>query len=296
MTLGTFRRAVGSQGASTTPQAAITIPTTGTNAVVPTDTCLLICLGGTDSAAPDGTWTTVKANTVINAGASRCGIYRKVIGSDTTITPAWPTAPASGNNTAHLALFFTGVNGTEAVGSATSPSGTASAATVCTGTTTQGADRMVLAIALSKGASGGFPSSVSWSGGFTGIASQMATGTFFPSIAVAKLDKPTQGGTTDQTATWDYSTLNQLGLQLAMVPSVVGLTIAADVTPASGGGPLDVTLTLTSTGGNGNAKTYSVDWGDGTTSPGQTSNVFTHQYASVSSQTVRNANATVSQA
>ena len=298
MTLGLYRNAAGSQGGSTTPQAAITVPRTGGSAVQDTDYCILIVVAGdgtNPSAAPDGTWSTIKANSSFNSGGSRYAVFGKIIGSATTITPSWPTAPASGNNTAHLALFYSGVAGAEAVGTAGTPS-VASTATSAPSTTTLGPDRVALAVAIMKGGSGGFASSVSWSGGFTPRASQLANGNFYPSIAVAAGDIAAAGATAEQTATWNFSTLNQIGVQLALVPSVVALSATASVAPTSGSGPLDVTLTVTATGGNGNPKTYSVDWGDGSSSPSQSSNVFTHTYAAVGAETVRNWIAFVSQA
>ena len=280
MTLGAFRNTAGSQGAGATPQAAITVPRTGGSAVQDTDYCVLTVMagGGTGAAAaPDGTWTTLKADTTINAGGARYAIYGKIIGSATTITPSWPSAPTSGNNTAHFAIFFSGVSGAESVGLQTVP-GAASTATICDEITTTGPDRIVLAIAFNKGGSGGFPSSVAWSGGFTPRGSQLATGNFYPSISIASLDKPTAGGTTDQTATWNFSTLNQVGIQLALIPSVAGLLATLSVSPTGGPVPTTVTATVSTTGGNGNPKTYSMVWGDGSSSGVQSSPIFTHDY------------------
>lgn len=56
------------------------------------------------------------------------------------------------------------------------------------------------------------------------------------------------------------------------------LTLSASLTPSTGPNPTSVALTLTPSGGNGNAISYSVDWGDGTTSGPQSSPNFTHNY------------------
>jgi hypothetical protein len=306
MTLGSYKNAAGSQGGSTTPENPITVPTTGGSgqsgvAVVSTDFCFLPVMagGGTNASAvpTSGTgWSASKSDATINAGGARYAIYSKVIGADTTIVPDWPTAPGSGNNTAHLGVFFSGVSGIETMGSQGVP-GAASLITTCPSITTSGVDRVAVAVAFNKGGSGGFPASASWSSGWTEIANQVASTTFFPSISVAYKDMAAAGATGDAICTWDYSTLNQVGIQFALTPAGLPLTISSvSVTPSSGAGPLAVTLTIIPSGGNGNPITYSIDdWGDGATSAGQSSNTFAHTYASVGSTTVRNGTARVTQ-
>jgi hypothetical protein len=64
------------------------------------------------------------------------------------------------------------------------------------------------------------------------------------------------------------------------------LTASAVVSPTSGTVPFVVTCTATAAGGSGTSKTYAFNWGDGSTTAAQSSNVATHTYATPGTYTV----------
>lgn len=67
-----------------------------------------------------------------------------------------------------------------------------------------------------------------------------------------------------------------LGSSAALGPVDLTLSSTLALSPTSGTVPYTLTATVSYTGGTGTPVTYSMDWGDGTTSAAQSSNIFTH--------------------
>lgn len=80
--------------------------------------------------------------------------------------------------------------------------------------------------------------------------------------------------------TYDEIVITDTAAEVGPPVSTNPLTATAVASPASSAPPYTLTLTITASGGTG-AYTYAVnDWGDGTTSGSQSSNVFTKSIAS----------------
>lgn len=272
MTLPTVRSSATVAG--NTNGSANTI--TRASGVLDTDYVILIPTAGAGtnpSAAPSG-FSTIVADTVTQGG--RVAAYGKVVGSDTTWSLTYPTAPTSGNNIRITVIYVIGSAAAGVVSSAVAPTVAATTLTVPSVTTT-GPDRLVIFYAMNKASGSAFASTVSVSGATTAIAgSNFPASTFNPATAFATKDMPTAGATGTATFTWDLSTINQGGFAIALTPSQVALTLSGVLSPPSADVGVSRTLTLTAAGGNGNPITYGpVDWGDGTTTAAQSSNVFT---------------------
>jgi hypothetical protein len=243
--------------------------------VLDTDYALVLCAAGAGSnasTAPVG-YTTVQADTVI--GSNRFAAYGAIIGSATTITLSYPSAPGTGNNTAVLVAFFAGTTGAGVTSTLTAPS-VAGFTAPCLGLTTPGPDRLVLAIGYNKGTGSGFPSVASFAPTATLTAARYASANFYPSIAIGSFNQSAAATTADQTVTWDFSTVSQAGMQIALTPSVVDLSASVALSPTNGDIGYTVGATVTAAGGTGTPKTYAFNWGCGHTTPAQSSNVASH--------------------
>lgn len=272
MTLPTVRSSATVNG--NTNGSANTITRAG--GVLDTDYVILIPTAGAGSnasAAPSG-FDTLIADTVTQGG--RVAAYGKIVGADTSWSLTYPTAPTSGNNIRITVIYVIKGAGAGVVSSAVAPTVASTALTVPSVTTT-GPDRLVIFYGMNKASGSAFPTTVAVSGATTTVAGSNFPGsTFNPATAFATKDMPTADATGAATFTWDFSTINQGGFALAVTPSDVALTLSGVLTPPSADVGVSRTLTLTAAGGNGNTITYGpVDWGDGTTSPAQSSNVFT---------------------
>lgn len=259
MTLPTIRTSAIVVGGSNGAIPAITRPA----GVLDADYMLVIASAGAGSnasAAPTG-FTTVVADTVIQG--ARLAVYGRLMGADTSITLTYPTAATSGNNIRVAALWLTKAAGVGVKGSVFS-SATASATLPIPGITTDGPDQLALVIATSKASSTAFPTTASIAGGATVGYSNFPGSTFNPATVVGVLPQPNPGATNQQIVTWDFSTVNQGGVIIAILPSEVALSLAGVVTPPSADIGVQRTITLTAAGGNGSAITFGpVDWGDG---------------------------------
>lgn len=244
--------------------------------VLDTDYVLIIPTAGAGSnasAAPAG-FDTVIADTVTQGARVAC--YGKVVGSDTSWSLTYPTAPGSGNNIRITVIYLIKAAGVGAKSAAIAPSVAATSLAVPSVTTT-GPDQLVLFYAMNKASSTAWATTVSVAGGSTISASNFPGNTFNPATTFATLAETNPTATGVQTFTWDLSTINQGGFAIAVLPSEVALTLSGVMTPPSADVGVARTLTLTAAGGNGTTITYGpVDWGDGlTASAAQSSNVFT---------------------
>lgn len=279
------------QGGSSTPGAAITIPASGTaggvvvgGAVQATDFGYLLVSGGGGSGAPaapsdaNGTWVTVAGPFVTTSGNMRFAVYRRAINGSATVAPSWPSAPASGNNTAATLVVVRGAAGEEGVLAPTPQPGTASGVITIGNVTTTGPDRLVMYFTALQGNSGGFASTITWAGA-TKVVDRIASGTFYPSQSIAVESMPSAGQADGAVATYNYAVTGQMGVALAITPSVVALSVVLNAVPSDGVKPLAVAFTAAPSGGNGNPITYSMTYGDGGSSPSQSSPSFSHTYA-----------------
>jgi hypothetical protein len=253
--------------------------------VLNTDVVVLICSAGAGSnasAAPAG-FATWQADGIIQG--ARLAVYAKVVGADTSWTVTYPTAPTSGNNVRVLPLFLAGAAGMDAKGALTAPAA-ASTALVLPGPTTAGPDRLALVIGTNKAGSTAWATSVQYSGGATPAVSEFPGTAFNPAIAVGVLSRPAAGPVPSQTMTWDFSTINQGGVVIAVSPTSVALSSTTSVTPESGTAPLTVSSTISAAGGTGTPYTYHWSWGDGTTTGPQAGATASHTYSEPGTYTI----------
>lgn len=224
-----FRDSGSAQGSSAITSLTVTRPAT----VQVGDMGLVIVMAGAGSGAPTAPpgWSTLLANSLTSGGSSGVSAFYRIHQSgDADPTVVWGSAPASGNNTAMLAVWYSGA-ATISINTPTT-SGVASA-TWSTGTISAGDVNTILAVGAMKAGSGTWASTASWSAPTQMRATRYATGTFYPSIVLGDLIQTTAGTTTAQTVTWNLSTTNAMAFQIDLAPAGVGASVSAVVGTAT---------------------------------------------------------------
>lgn len=219
-----YRASGSAQGSS-----AITSLTVPTPVGVQTgDMGVVIVMAGAGSGAPTAPsgWSTDLNNSLTSGGTAGVSVYHRVRQSgDADPTVVWGSAPVSGNNTAMLAVWFSGAVNISI--NTPTTSGTAST-TWSTGTlTTPGASNLVLAVGAMKAGSTGWASAASWAPDATMLATRYATGTFYPSIVVGGYVQTSAGTSNAQTVTWNLSTANAMAFQIDLAPAGTNASVAA---------------------------------------------------------------------
>lgn len=238
-TAPSYRASFGAQGTSAITSHTVVVP----GSVQTGDWGIIVASAGGGSGAPTAPagWSTLLSDRVLGTGGARWSIFgRKRQAGDTDPIVTWASAPATGNNTAVLALWYSNTTGVT-IGT-DSHSATADVAWIAPSYTTSITDTTVLALSTNKGGSTGFPSSVTWGPDVVTRTSTLAAGNFAASISAAEYVKAAAGATGDQTATWNFLTANAGAVQLI-------LRSTANIPPTANAGP-DQTGIAPSSGGN----------------------------------------------
>lgn len=226
-----FRDSGSAQGSSAITSLTVVRPAT----VQVGDMGIVIVMAGAGSGAASApaTWSTDLANSLTSGGSAGVSVFHRVHqAGDADPTVVWGSAPASGNNTAMLALWFSGATNISI--NAPTVSGTASASWSTGTLTTAGVDHLVVAIGAMKASSGTWASTASWSPDAQMRATRYATGAFFPSIVAGDFIKTTAGVTNAQTVTWNLSTANAMAFQIDLAGVGTNASVAAVTATATG--------------------------------------------------------------
>lgn len=228
-----FRASVGDQVSGATTTINLTTP----GSVVNNDYGIIVTIQGNGSGNPDtpAGWTLVGNYVSVGGGSNMSVFRRRYQTGDGSPSLFWSSAPGSGNNLSALAFWYSGVTADPTFGTVQATPSAALTA-VAPGLTTSGDDRRVVAVSAMKGGGSGFPSSVAFTPNATLRATRYATGNFFGSVGVGDYVKSTAGATGDETATWNYSTVQSFGFLIEFSSQVA---TAYDKTPADALGMTD---------------------------------------------------------
>lgn len=203
---------------STIRQGTVVIPGT----VQPGDVGLILAtVGGATGAAdvPAG-WTAALPDTLTIGGGGRWSIFtRKYQAGDANPIVDYPSSPTSGNNITLLAVWYKDCAGIDVVGANTN-NPVAGTTNTCAALTTLTPYSRVLALAWQKGTGAGFPSTVGVSPDATIEASIVGAANFENGIVVSGFNVQNPSTTGAQTVTWDNTTVNGAGIQMALSPNV----------------------------------------------------------------------------